>query len=43
MNDTASYTTRGKPFERDMSYLPDRILAGERSADPLDDALPSGS
>ena len=43
MNDTATYTTKGKPFERDMSYLPDRVLAGERSADPLDDAFPSGS
>src|SRR5690349_11456705 len=26
-----------------MSYLPDRVLAGERSADPLDDRFPSGS
>ena len=43
MNDTATYSTKGKPFERDMSYLPDRILAGETSADPLDDAFPSGS
>ena len=43
MNDTATYTTKGKPFERDMSYLPDRVLAGERSADPLDDQFPSGS
>ena len=43
MNDTATYTTKGKPFERDMSYLPDRVLAGARSADPLDDQFPSGS
>jgi putative glutathione S-transferase len=43
MNDTATYSTKGKPFERDMSYLPDRILAGERSADPLDETFPSGS
>jgi len=43
VNDTATYTTKGKPFERDMSYLPDRVLAGERSADPLDDEFPSGS
>ena len=25
MNDTATYSTEGKPFERDMSYIPDRI------------------
>ena len=43
MNDSASYTKQGQPFERDMTYLPDRILAGERSADPLDDEFPSGS
>jgi putative glutathione S-transferase len=30
-------------YERDMTYLPDRILAGERSGDPLDDRFPSGS
>ncbi len=38
-----NYTNEGKPFERDMSYLPDRVLAGERSSDPLDDQFPSGS
>jgi glutathionyl-hydroquinone reductase len=43
MNDTATYSTKGKPFERDMSYIPDRVLAGETSADPLDDRFPSGS
>ena len=43
MNDADGYTTKGKPFERDMSYLPDRILAGETSADPLDEEFPSGS
>src|SRR6476660_3298249 len=43
MNDTATYSTKGKPFERDMSYLPDRILAGSESADPLDEQFPSGS
>ena len=43
MNDTATYSTKGKPFERDMSYLPDRILTGNTSADPLDDQFPSGS
>ena len=30
-------------FERDMTYLPDRILAGEKPADPLDEEFPSGS
>ncbi len=45
MNDelAPTYTTKGESFERDMSYLPDRILAGGRSADPLDDQFPSGS
>jgi putative glutathione S-transferase len=44
VNDAATtYTEKGKPFERDMTYLPDRILAGQRSADPLDDDFPSGS
>jgi glutathionyl-hydroquinone reductase len=44
MNDEATtYTEKGKPFERDMSYVPDRILAGEGSADPLDERHPSGS
>ncbi|MBE7325975.1 glutathione S-transferase C-terminal domain-containing protein [Nocardioides sp. Y6] len=36
-----TYTEKGKSFERDMSYVPDRILAGERSADP-DDAAYGG-
>ncbi len=36
MNTTSTYTQPGKPFERDMDYIPDRILAGERSADPAD-------
>ena len=43
MNDTAEYARKGEAFERDMTYLPDRILAGETSADTLDDAFPSGS
>ena len=43
MNDTATYTKQGEPFERDMTYLPDRILAGDASADPLDETFPSGS
>ncbi len=43
MNDEASYTKKGKPFERDMSYIPDRVLAGGTSADPLDEQFPSGS
>ncbi|QBX55633.1 glutathione S-transferase family protein [Nocardioides seonyuensis] len=30
-------------FERDMSYIPDRVLVGARSGDPLDDRFPSGS
>jgi putative glutathione S-transferase len=40
---TPTYTEKGKAFERDMSYIPDRILAGEKSADPLDERFPSGS
>ncbi|RYE74191.1 MAG: glutathione S-transferase family protein, partial [Myxococcales bacterium] len=40
---TPTYTTQGDSFERDMTYIPDRILAGDRSADPLDDQFPSGS
>lgn len=39
MGDTENstgYTAKGKPFERDMDYISDRILAGERSADPDD-------
>ena len=43
MNDTATYTKQGEPFERDMTYLPDRVLAGGSSADPLDEQFPSGS
>lgn len=31
-----AYTTEGQPFERDMDYISDRVLAGERSADPDD-------
>lgn len=38
-----TYVEKGKEFARDMNYIPDRILAGERSADPLDDTFPSGS
>nr|WP_235539096.1 glutathione S-transferase C-terminal domain-containing protein [Nocardioides sp. Soil796] len=38
-----AYVEKGKEFTRDMNYIPDRILAGESSADPLDDAFPSGS
>ena len=38
-----TFTEKGKPFDRDMSYVPDRILAGDKSADPLDDQFPSGS
>ncbi|QCX26266.1 glutathione S-transferase family protein [Nocardioides jishulii] len=36
-----TYTEKGKAFERDMDYIPDRILAGEHSADP-DDATYGG-
>ncbi len=43
MNDTATYTKQGEPFERDMTYLPDRVLSGQTSADPLDEQFPSGS
>ncbi|NPC97123.1 glutathione S-transferase family protein [Nocardioides sp. zg-DK7169] len=35
---TATYVEKGKAFDRDMSYIPDRILAGERPADPLEGA-----
>lgn len=38
-----TYTDKGKPFERDMSYIPDRILNGATSSDPQDAAFPSGS
>ena len=35
-----TYTEKGKPFERDMAYLPDRITATEgKSADPAEPAL----
>ncbi len=40
---TPTYVDSGNGFNRDMNYIPDRILAGERSADPLDDRFPSGS
>ena len=30
----ATYTAKGKPFERDMDYISDRILAGERVGRP---------
>ncbi|MCY7400313.1 MAG: hypothetical protein LH477_05020, partial [Nocardioides sp.] len=43
MDHKQTYTEQGKSFERDMSYLPDRVLAGAASADPLDDRFPSGS
>jgi len=36
MGESATYTAKGKPFERDMDYISDRVLAGERSADPDD-------
>jgi putative glutathione S-transferase len=36
-----TYTRTGRAFERDMNYIPDRILAGESSADP-DDAANGG-
>ena len=37
MSDEATtYTEKGKPFERDMDYISDRILVSERSADPDD-------
>ena len=28
---STTYTSKGKPFERDMDYISDRVLAGERS------------
>ena len=40
---SANYVEQGQEYQRDMTYLPDRILAGERSADPLDELFPSGS
>ena len=40
---SANYVEQGREYQRDMTYLPDRILAGERSADPLDELFPSGS
>ena len=43
MAERPTYTEKGKAFERDMTYIPDRILVGERSRDPLDDQFPSGS
>ena len=38
MADAATYTKTGEPFERDMNYLPDRVLAGSVPADPLEGA-----
>ena len=38
-----TYTEKGQGYSRDMNYIPDRILKGARSADPLDEAFPSGS
>jgi len=38
-----SYTEKGQGYSRDMNYIPDRILEGETSADPLDAEFPSGS
>jgi putative glutathione S-transferase len=31
-----TYTKPGRAFDRDMAYIPDRILAGDKSADPRD-------
>src|SRR5689334_21424507 len=31
------FTEEGQSFERDMDYVPDRILAGDRPADPHDE------
>ena len=36
MTDRATYTQEGKPFERDMNYIPDRIRGGSAPADPLE-------
>lgn len=33
---TPTYVEQGKEFERDMNYIPDRILAGSTSQDPRD-------
>jgi glutathionyl-hydroquinone reductase len=38
MAGVATYTESGKPFERDMTYLPDRVLAGPTPADLLEGA-----
>jgi putative glutathione S-transferase len=38
-----TYTEKGKSFDRDVNYIPDRILAGDASGDPLDERFPSGS
>jgi putative glutathione S-transferase len=43
MNAQQGTYVEAEGFERDMTYIPDRILAGERSADPLDEQFPSGS
>ncbi|WP_336275983.1 hypothetical protein [Nocardioides sp. B-3] len=36
MADSATYSEKGKPFERDMTYIPDRVRAGSTPADPLE-------
>lgn len=36
MSNSATYTVEGKSFERDMTYIPDRIRAGSTPADPLE-------
>ena len=38
-DDTPTYTEPGKAFERDMDYIPDRILAGQTPADPQEEAF----
>src|SRR5688500_18339723 len=38
MSDGATYTEEGKSFERDMTYIPDRIRAGSTPADPLENS-----
>ena len=43
MNAQQGTYVEAEGLERDMTYIPDRILAGERSADPLDEQFPSGS
>jgi len=38
---TPTYTEKGKPFERDMTYIPDRITKGARTPEhgPTDGRL----